>query len=51
VIYAYEQALLCLGFHADVWYEAALFMQEAAQTLAEKGVGRVVTCCIFVRSG
>ncbi len=38
VIYAYEQALLRLGFYPDVWYEAALFMQEAGQTLSEKGV-------------
>uniref|UniRef100_A0A914X8Q0 Suppressor of forked domain-containing protein n=1 Tax=Plectus sambesii TaxID=2011161 RepID=A0A914X8Q0_9BILA len=37
VIYAYEQALLCLGFHPDLWYESALFQQEAAKVLAEKG--------------
>ncbi|MFH4974280.1 hypothetical protein AB6A40_000989 [Gnathostoma spinigerum] len=37
VIYAYEQALLCLGYYPDIWYEAALFQQQAATTLAEKG--------------
>lgn len=37
VIYAYEQALLCLGYYPDMWYEAALFQQRAAAVLAEKG--------------
>ncbi|VDN53119.1 unnamed protein product [Dracunculus medinensis] len=37
VIYAYEQALLCLGYYPDIWYEAALFQQHAASVLAEKG--------------
>ncbi|KAI1723093.1 suppressor of forked protein (Suf) domain-containing protein [Ditylenchus destructor] len=37
VIFAYEQALLCLGYMPDIWYEAALFQQQAAQQLAEKG--------------
>jgi hypothetical protein len=31
------QALLCLGYLPDIWYEAALFMQQAAQILEEKG--------------
>uniref|UniRef100_A0A1I8BZ39 Suf domain-containing protein n=1 Tax=Meloidogyne hapla TaxID=6305 RepID=A0A1I8BZ39_MELHA len=37
VIYSYEQALLCLGYMPDIWYEAAFFQQQAAQKLAEKG--------------
>ncbi|CAI2340027.1 unnamed protein product [Caenorhabditis sp. 36 PRJEB53466] len=37
VVYSYEQALLCLGYYPDMWYEAALFMQEASQVLDEKG--------------
>uniref|UniRef100_A0A0R3S461 Suf domain-containing protein n=1 Tax=Elaeophora elaphi TaxID=1147741 RepID=A0A0R3S461_9BILA len=37
VIYAYEQALLCLGYYPDMWYEAALFQQQAAAVLEEKG--------------
>lgn len=35
--YAYEQALLCIGYMPDIWYEAAFFQQKAAQKLAEKG--------------
>ncbi|KAF8361303.1 suf-1 [Pristionchus pacificus] len=37
VIYAFEQALLCLGYYPEIWYEAALFMQKAAQELEIKG--------------
>ncbi|VDK28037.1 unnamed protein product, partial [Anisakis simplex] len=37
VIYAYEQALLCLGYYPDMWYEAALFQQQTALILTEKG--------------
>lgn len=37
VIFAYEQALLCLGYYPDIWYEASLFQQQAATALAEKG--------------
>ncbi|KAI6184025.1 Suf domain-containing protein [Aphelenchoides bicaudatus] len=37
VIYAYDQALLCLGYLPDIWYEAALFQQQAEKSLAEKG--------------
>jgi len=37
VMFAYEQSLLCLGHHPDIWYEAALFLQESSKTLQEKG--------------
>uniref|UniRef100_A0A0N5AIR5 Suf domain-containing protein n=1 Tax=Syphacia muris TaxID=451379 RepID=A0A0N5AIR5_9BILA len=37
VIFAYEQALLCLGYYPDIWYEASLFQQKAAAVLTEKG--------------
>lgn len=37
VMFAYEQCLLCLGFHADIWYEAALFLQNSSKAFAEKG--------------
>ena len=37
VVYAYEQALLCLGYYPDVWYEASQFLQEAAKKLEAKG--------------
>lgn len=41
VIFAYEQCLLCLGHHPHVWYEAALFLQNSAKTLSDKGVSRI----------
>ena len=31
------QALLCLSHHADIWYEAASYLQESSKTLQEKG--------------
>lgn len=37
VVYTYEQSLLCLGYYPDIWYEAAMFLQEASHTLDEKG--------------
>uniref|UniRef100_A0A1I7SWS6 Suf domain-containing protein n=2 Tax=Bursaphelenchus xylophilus TaxID=6326 RepID=A0A1I7SWS6_BURXY len=37
VIYAYDQALLCLGYLPDIWYEAAHFQQLAAKNLKDKG--------------
>ena len=38
VTFAFEQCLLCLGHHPDVWYEYAVFLQEAAQLMTDKGV-------------
>ena len=37
MVYAYEQALLCLGYYPEIWYDAAAFLQHAAKTLEEKG--------------
>lgn len=37
VMFAYEQCLLCLGHHPDIWFEGALYLQEASKILAEKG--------------
>lgn len=37
VMFAYEQCLLCLGHHPNIWYEAAMFLQESSSILAEKG--------------
>ena len=31
VLYAYEQCLLCFGHCADIWYEAALYLQRASE--------------------
>ncbi|XP_064401775.1 cleavage stimulation factor subunit 3-like [Halichondria panicea] len=36
VLYSYEQCLLCFGHCADIWYEAALYLQRAS----EAGVGQ-----------
>jgi len=43
VMFAYEQCLLCLGHHPDVWIEAAAYVEQASKLLSEKGVslGRV----------
>ncbi|KAF6206641.1 hypothetical protein GE061_017877 [Apolygus lucorum] len=37
VMFAFEQCLLCLGHHADVWYEAAQFLDYSSKLLTEKG--------------
>lgn len=49
VMFAFEQCLLCLGHHADVWYEAAQFLDQSSKILTEKGVSKVnVTFACFV---
>ena len=37
VMFAYEQCLLCLGHHPDVWYEAASYLEQSSRLLIEKG--------------
>ena len=37
-MFAYEQCLLCLGHHPDVWIEAAAYVEQASKLLTEKGV-------------
>ncbi|KAL1140992.1 hypothetical protein AAG570_000918, partial [Ranatra chinensis] len=37
VMFAFEQCLLCLGHHSDIWYEAAQFLDHSSKVLAEKG--------------
>lgn len=37
VMFAYEQSLLCMGHHPDIWYEAASYLEHASKLLAEKG--------------
>ncbi|VDP79559.1 unnamed protein product [Echinostoma caproni] len=37
VMFAYEQCLLCLGHHPDIWYEAASHLEQASKVLIEKG--------------
>ena len=31
VMFGYEQCLLCLGHHPNIWYEAAQFLEESAR--------------------
>ncbi|XP_064627330.1 cleavage stimulation factor subunit 3-like [Lineus longissimus] len=37
VMFAYEQCLLCLGHHPDIWYEAASYLEQSSKLLTEKG--------------
>ena len=37
VMFAYEQCLLVLGHHANIWLEAAQFLEESSRILAAKG--------------
>ncbi|XP_061670217.1 cleavage stimulation factor subunit 3 isoform X2 [Syngnathoides biaculeatus] len=37
VMFAYEQCLLVLGHHPDVWYESAQYLEQSSKLLAEKG--------------
>jgi len=43
VMFAYEQCLLCLSHHPDVWYEAALYLETVAKQMTEKGVKKHIT--------
>jgi len=42
VMFAFEQCLLCLGHHPDIWYEAAQFLEQSSKLLTEKGVSQNV---------
>jgi cleavage stimulation factor subunit 3 len=37
VMFAYEQCLLSLGYHPDIWYEAASYLHQMSVSLADKG--------------
>ena len=37
-MYAYEQCFLCLSHHADIWIEAASFLEQSSKIVSEKGV-------------
>ncbi|OWK17900.1 CSTF3 [Cervus elaphus hippelaphus] len=37
IMFAYEQCLLVLGHHPDIWYEAAQYLEQSSKLLAEKG--------------
>ncbi|CAB4070481.1 CSTF3 [Lepeophtheirus salmonis] len=51
VMFAYEQCLLCLAHHPNIWYEAALFLQDSSRILAEKGdrgISGVLNKCMLL---
>ena len=37
-MFAYEQCLLCLGHHPDIWVEAAAYLEHSSKLLTDKGV-------------
>lgn len=52
VMFAYEQCLLVLGHHPDIWYEAAQYLEQSSKLLAEKGVRGRNRCdlkCVVVK--
>ena len=42
VVYAYEQCLQTMGFHPNVWCEAALYLEQVSQKMMDKGVSGFV---------
>lgn len=48
VMFAYEQCLLVLGHHPDIWYEAAQYLEQSSKLLAEKGVRRLLLSLIHI---
>ena len=41
-MFAYEQCLLCLAYHPDVWIEAANYLEQSSKILTEKGVSYLI---------
>jgi cleavage stimulation factor subunit 3 len=37
VVLAYEQCLLCLGYHTDLWYEVCAYLEQTSRTYSERG--------------
>ncbi|CAF3540845.1 unnamed protein product [Rotaria sordida] len=37
VVLAYEQCLLCLGYHADLWYEVCAYLEQTSHGYSERG--------------
>lgn len=50
-MFAYEQCLLVLGHHPDVWYEAAQYLEQSSKLLAEKGVSVELHTFIYFMIG
>ncbi|CAF1348875.1 unnamed protein product [Didymodactylos carnosus] len=36
-MFAYEQCLLCLGYHSDIWYEAGQYLESISRHFHDKG--------------
>lgn len=49
-MFAYEQCLLVLGHHPDIWYEAAQYLEQSSKLLAEKGVSRSPLVFFYISS-
>ena len=50
VMFAYEQCLLCLGHHPDVWYEASQYLSSTSMMMQEKGVSFILSVFILSAS-
>ena len=37
VIFAYEQAFLCMAYHSDLWHEAACYLKNQKDALKQLG--------------
>jgi cleavage stimulation factor subunit 3 len=37
VVLAYEQCLLCHGYHPDLWYEACAYLEQISRQYSERG--------------
>ncbi|UJR14715.1 hypothetical protein I4U23_001708 [Adineta vaga] len=37
VVLAYEQCLLCLGYHPDLWYELCAYLEQTSRQYSERG--------------
>ena len=48
VMFAYEQCLLCLGHHPDIWLEAALYLQDTAKILQVVHYITIITTLLFL---
>ena len=46
-MFAYEQCLLCLGHHPDIWIEAAAYLDQSSKILIEKGVTNFFACFVL----
>ena len=48
-MFAYEQCLLCLAYHPDIWIEAAAYLEQSSKILTEKGVSVMCLAAYIAR--